>query len=412
MTTEGTTSVVRVMLRRNFFPYFVGNLVSNSGTWFQNLAQVILVYRLTGSPFLVGMVNFSQFAAVIFLAPVAGNAADRYDRRRLVIVVQVVAAGLAGLLALITAAGAASTAIVIGIALALGVTTALATPALQATVPALVDRSELPSAVALTAVTFNLSRVLGPILGVVVIAELGMSSAFALNSLSYLALAVGMMLVSPRLDDRAPSTEPPRLRTSVRMVMNDRELLLPLVVVGLVGLASDPVNTLTPSFATQVFDRPDTFTGFLVGAFGAGAVTAAFAVTGRVTPSYRLLAATMGAMGAGIVTFSLSSTEVVAMLGLFVAGFGYVASVTASTSLLHTAIEESHRGRIMSLWSLSFHGSRPIGSLLDGAIASLAGIRIAGLVMALPTLLGSVAFAALVRRTETKRTEEKSSAAR
>ena len=402
------TSVVRVMLSRNFFPYFAGNLVSNSGTWFQNIASVLLVYRLTGSSFLVGVVNFSQFAAVIFLAPVAGNAADRFDRRRLVILMQVAAAGLAGVLALATAAGAASTVVVIGIALALGVTTALATPALQATVPALVDRSDLPAAVALTAVTFNLSRVLGPILGVAVIAGFGIPTAFALNSLSYLALAVGMMLVTPRRVAATPAV-PPRLRTSVRMVMADPALLLPLVVVGIVGLASDPVNTLTPAFSTEILGRPDTFTGVLVGAFGAGAVTAAFAVTGRVAPSYRLLSVTLGAMAAGIVSFSVAGSEAIAMLGLFVAGFGYVATVTAGTSLLHSATEESHRGRIMSLWSLSFHGSRPVGSLIDGTIASLAGIRVAGLVMAVPTIIGCVAFAALGRRAAPRSSEETSS---
>jgi MFS family permease len=406
---EAGTSVVRVMLRRNFFPYFVGNLVSNSGTWFQNIASVLLVYRLTGSSFLVGVVNFSQFAAVIFLAPVAGNAADRFDRRRLVILMQVAAACLAGLLALVTAAGAASTVVVIGIALALGVTTALATPALQATVPALVDRSELSSAVALTAVTFNLSRVLGPILGIAVIAGFGIPTAFALNSLSYLALAVGMMLVTPRPDTRTSPSVPPRLRTSIRMVMADPALLLPLVVVGIVGLASDPVSTLTPAFSTEIFGRPDTFTGILVGAFGAGAVTAAFVVTGRVVPSYRLLSVTLGAMGVGIVSFSLAGSEAIAMFGLFIAGFGYVATVTAGTSLLHQATEESHRGRIMSLWSLSFHGSRPVGSLLDGTIASLAGIRVAGLVMAVPTVIGCIAFAALVRRETPTRSEETSS---
>ena len=403
------TSVVRVMLRRNFFPYFLGNLVSNSGTWFQNIASVLLVYRLTGSSFLVGVVNFSQFAAVIFLAPVAGNAADRFDRRRLVIVMQVAAAALAGVLALVTAAGAASTVVVIGVALALGVTTALATPALQATVPALVDRSELPAAVALTAVTFNLSRVLGPLLGVAVIARFGISTAFALNSMSYLALAIGMMLVTPRPDGRTAPSVPPRLRTSVRMVMADPALLLPLVVVGIVGLASDPVTTLTPAFSTEILGRPDTFTGVLVGAFGAGAVTAAFAVTGRVSPSYRLLSVTLGAMAAGMVSFSVAGSEAIAMFGLFIGGFGYVATVTAGTSLLHEAIEESHRGRIMSLWSLSFHGSRPVGALIDGTIASLAGVRVAGLVMAVPTVIGCIAFAALVRRAAPTPSEETSS---
>ena len=159
-SSKDTTSqpgVGRVLSNRNFWPYFVGNLASNSGTWFQNIAQVLLVYRLTGSPFLVGVVNFSQFAAVLFLAPFAGPAADRFDRRRLVIAMQTSAAVLAASLAAMVALGDPSPFAVIGIALALGVTTAFSTPALHAIVPSLVSRAELPAANALNAVTFNLA---------------------------------------------------------------------------------------------------------------------------------------------------------------------------------------------------------------------------------------------------------------
>lgn len=263
--------VARVLFRRNFWPYFAGNLLSNSGTWFQNIAQVLLV-----SPFLVGVVNFAQFAAVIVLAPVAGSAADRFDRRRLVVATQLAAAALAGVLAVVTATGRATPAIVIAVALALGVTTAVATPALQAVVPSLVTRAELPAAVALNAVTFNLARALGPIAGVFVIAQYDIPTAFAVNALSYLALVAGMFLVSARVDRPTPSRRP-RLWESVGVVRADRALLLPLIVVGLVSLTADPVNTLSPAFATRLFGQPDTFTGFLVGAFGAGAVVAAFA---------------------------------------------------------------------------------------------------------------------------------------
>jgi MFS family permease len=397
VTEEKSAPIARVLLRRNFWPYFAGNLLSNSGTWFQTIAQVLLVYRLTRSPFLVGVVNFAQFAAVIALAPVAGSAADRFDRRRLVVVTQLAAAALAVTLAAVTAAGRATPAIVIAVALALGVTTAVATPALQAIVPSLVTRAELPAAVALNAVTFNLSRALGPVAGVFVIAQYDIPTAFAVNSASYLALVVGIFSVKSRVDRPAPSGHP-RLRDSLVMVRADRALLVPIVVVGLVSLTADPVNTLTPAFATELFGQPDTFTGFLVGAFGAGAVTAAFVVTGRLSPSYRSMVTTLALLAGGIATFVAAGSEPVALVGLFVGGFGYLASVTAATSLLHLAVEESHRGRVMALWSLSFHGSRPIGSLVDGAVASLAGVRIAGAVMVLPALSGCLGLAVMVAR--------------
>jgi MFS family permease len=390
--------VGRVLANRNFWPYFVGNLASNSGTWFQNIAQVLLVYRLTGSPFLVGVVNFSQFAAVLFLAPVAGTAADRFDRRRLVIVMQILAAGLAATLAVMAAVGQPSAYAVIAIALALGVTTALSTPALQAIVPSLVSRAELPAAIALNAVTYNLSRALGPIAGVFVIARWNIPTALAINALSYVALIFAMLTVTPLTAQITPS-ERPRLRDSARMVRARSELWIPLVVVGLVSLTADPVNTLTPSFATDVYSRPDTFTGFLVGAFGSGAVLAAVLVTGRWHPSQRLLVVTLGLLALGIGAFALSTTALIGVVGLFVGGFGYLSSVSAATSLLQLDLADEHRGRTMGLWSVSFHGARPIASLVDGTIAATIGIRAAGLTMALPALAGCLGLAALeVRR--------------
>jgi MFS family permease len=400
------TPIGRVLMRRNFWPYFAGNLLSSSGTWFQTIAQVLLVYRMTRSPFLVGVVNFSQFAAVILLAPVAGSAADRFDRRRLVMATQLCAAALAAGLAFVTASGRATPAIVIAVALALGVTTALATPAQQAIVPGLVTRAELAAAVALNAVTFNLSRALGPVVGVFVIARYGIATALALNSASYLAFVLGLLMLTPRLQ-RVPLEGRPRVRDSVRMVRSDHALLVPLIVVGLVSVTADPVNTLTPAFSTEILGRPDTYTGFLVGAFGAGAVAAAFAVPGRRDPSLRLIVATLAALCVGMTAFALSNAAAVALTGLFVGGFGYLASVTAATSLLHLELEESHRGRVMALWSLSFLGSRPVASLIDGAIASLAGLRVAGLAMVFPALAGCLGLALLaLRRVPQERGED------
>ena len=405
MSAATSSSVSRVLIERNFWPFFVGNLLSNSGTWFQNIAQVLLVYRLTGSPFLVGVVNFSQFAAVIFLAPVAGNAADRYDRRRLVIVNQVCAAALAGLLAVLTAVGEPSPAVVIGVALALGVTLALSTPALQAIVPSLVTKDQLPAAVALNAITYNLSRALGPIAGVFVIARWDIPTAFAINALSYLALAGALVLVTPA-PQQIQSTGRIRLRDSMRTVRADRMLMAPLIVVGLVSLTADPVNTLTPAFATEVYGRADTFTGFLVGSFGAGAVVSALLVTGRWKPSYGLIMVTLGLLALGMGMFAVSSTEVIGLAGLFIGGFGFLSSISAATSLLLLEVSDTERGRVMALWSLSFHGSRPIGSLVDGAIASLASIRLAGLVMVLPALAGCLGLAALSFRRRRGATSE------
>jgi MFS family permease len=395
MSRTRSVTPLRVMISRGYGPFFIGNLLSNSGTWFQTIALVLLIYRLTESTFLVGVVNFAQFAGIIFLAPVAGSAADRFDRKRLLIVTQSGAVLLSGALALVTAADMASPPIVITIALAIGATTAFATPAMQALVPALVTRNELPAAVALTAVTFNLSRAVGPVLGVLVVSAWGLPAAFAINSLSYVIFIVLLLTLRPRPFER-PIGPPPRLMDSFRMVRADVALTSLVLAVGIASLTADPVNTLTPAFSTQIFDRPDTFTGFLVGAFGCGAVSAAFIIP-RWSPSFRILTVTLLFMFVGTLGFALSTTAAVGVGTLFVTGFGYLGTVTVSTSILQLSLDDAHRGRVMALWSLSFHGVRPIGSLIDGFIASFA-LRAAAIVMSLPALAGAMRMAWLDRK--------------
>jgi MFS family permease len=173
-----------VLADRNFWPYFAGNLLSNCGTWFQNLAQALLIYRLTGSTLLVGVVNFAQFVGTFALAPWSGMAADRFDRRRLMIVAQSFAVVVTAVLALLAAAGRASAPVVIGLALLLGITTAFSVPAMQALVPLLVPTHELAGAVALNSVTFNLARAIGPVVGAVVVEGRGIPAAGGLNAQS------------------------------------------------------------------------------------------------------------------------------------------------------------------------------------------------------------------------------------
>ncbi|MPZ69224.1 MAG: MFS transporter [Actinobacteria bacterium] len=387
-----------VLFKRNFWPFFVGNLTSNCGTWFQNIAQVLLVYRLTHSPFWVGVVNFSQFAAIVVLAPLAGNAADRFDRRRLVMLMQVCAAMISGCLSLITAAGLESTPVVIGAALLVGITLAVSTPALQAMVPSLLSRDQLPRAVALHGITHNLARVIGPIAAVLVIAHWGIPTAFAVNAISFLVLAVALVATTSDPPTRKTEGRPSRLRDSLALVRTNRELSVPLIVVGLVSTSVDPVNTLTPVFSTEVFGRPDTFTGYLVGAFGIGAIASAIVMAKR-SPHRGEIAITLSLIAVGMSTFSLSTSESVALGGLFVAGFGYLATLNAATSLLHLSLEESHRGRVMALWSVSFLGMRPVASAIDGGLASLFGVRVAGLTMVIPVVLGCLWLAIGERRT-------------
>ena len=290
--------------------------------------------------------------------------------------------------------GLATEHVVLGFAFALGVLTAFALPAQQALIASLVERDDLPAAVALNSMTYNLARAIGPILAALVIDSFGVATAFAVNSGSYLVLAAAVLIARPRAQERAESS---RLLDSLRLLRAEPRLAAYLGVVAVVGFASDPVNALAPAFA-RAFGREESVGGYLLGAFGAGAVIAAVLVAGRVAGSRRRMVSTLALLGCGMVLFSITPWFPVALVLLAAAGFGYLASNTSATSRLQLEVSESQRGRIMALWGIAFLGVRPLASLVDGAIASAAGVRTAGVVLALPALGAALAIAARRRR--------------
>jgi len=383
-SSVGPAAAVALIRRRTFGPYFFGNALSASGTWFQNLAAALLIFRQTHSELLLGVLNFAQFIPILVLAPWAGGAADRWNRRSLLLVSQTVAIVLSGGLGLLAYLDLAPTAVVIGDAVALGVVSAFSAPAQQALIATLVDEPEVPTAVALNSMTFNLARAVGPATAAVAVEYLGIPAAFGLNAASYLIFVGALLFIGPQPQQFADHSVG-HLRASLDILRRRPQLVVFLLIVAAVGFASDPVNTLAPAWA-HAFGQKDTFAGYIIGVFGAGAVTAAFVVAGRVGGSRRRMFSTLLLLGGGMVAFSLTPWLPLALPLLFVAGFGYLASNTHATSRLQLGVEPWERGRIMALWSVAFLGLRPFASIVDGAIASAFGVRVAGVLLAVPAL--------------------------
>jgi MFS family permease len=377
----------RVLFQRNFFPYWLGNLISNSGTWFQSVAQVLFVYRTTGSLVMVGVINFAQFVGMLVVTPLGGSFADRFDRRTLVIWAQLVAAGLAALLAILTSLELTTLPVLFVLVLLIGTAVALATPTTQALISSLVPRDQLPRAIAMNGVTYQAARVIGPILGALVVAQLGFAAAFSFNAGSFLALAIGVAMVHPIERQARPLGRLPAVWGAVRLVRHDRYLAPVLAVGAAVSFAMDPLITTGAEFATQEFGRADTLVGLLVGVYGAGAIAAAFTRSWRGVASHRRLASSVGLIVIGMLTFAIGPSLAVALPALFVAGYGHLSSTAASTATVQLSVPDEMRGRIMALWTLSFLGVRPLGSLLSGTIAAVAGVRVSALVMTLPAVV-------------------------
>jgi predicted MFS family arabinose efflux permease len=383
---DDAPSIRRALQSPRFLPFFVGSVLSNIGTWFQNIAAGLLIYQLTGSTLLVGTVNFAQFIGAFVLASWAGAAADRYDRRWLLLVTQVVAGATAATLALLTHAGLVTAPVVVGLSFVLGLALAFMVPALLSLVPLLVERRDLDAAVSLNSLTFNLARAVGPVLGALVAERLGYGPAFGLNALSFLAFVLCLLLVRPEGQQRTTGPRP-RLRAAIGDVRREPAWVALLVVVAAVSFTADPIMTLAPELAKDVFGGTDLDAGLLVGSFGVGATVTAVTSTAWLRRRRNALVGALVVQAAGMVLVGLSPSLQVAMVGMLVSGAGYLGAVTRATTRLQTEVPDVLLGRVMALWSLCFVGSRPFAALLDGAVAEVAGARAAALVMSLPTLL-------------------------
>lgn len=386
-------SAWRLLRDRSFARYFAGNLTSNVGTWFQDIAAAILVFELTGSATMVGGVAVAGYVTSLLFAPLGGQLADRFDRKRLLMLVNALQAVAAAVLAALVFVGWADAWIVLGISAAIGFGRAINTPTMHAILPSLVSERDLASATALQAITFNLARAIGPLLGALIATQFGAAAAFSVNSLSFLVFTILLVGVTVRDRKGAEVAGEGRLLDGVRYVRGRHELVVLLIVATIVGMASDPVVTLGPSFAA-LYGQPEDYTGWFVTAFGAGAMLAAPFIgavrirLGRV----RTAAVAFLVIVCGFMIVALVPDPIVALAGAALSGFGYLIGSTDIMTAMQELLHDSVRGRVMAIWTMGFLGSRPIAALLDGTIADASSPRAAIAVMAAIMLVTGIAL--------------------
>jgi MFS family permease len=382
---------------RAFSLFFVGELISNCGTWLQNVSQGVLIHTITGGSFMVGVANAAMFLPVLLLALPFGVLADRVDRKALLIASQLMAATAVGGLAVIAHNGGAMVGAIIVVSLLVGVQDAVAMPTSFALIPALVTRDQVGRATVATSVTFNLARVLGPAASAVLIASLGYAAAFGLNSLSFIVFAVALLLI--RVEPVA--SQGGALGETLAYVKQDRRMRLMLIGIAVVAVAFDPVITLSPVFAAHVFDQPVTAAGFLVAAYGIGAMASVIwsvrTFRGPVSQRFGLLTPAMLLFAAGLIVFASTSVYWVGLAALCIAGAGSLFAVTTLTAGIQEEIPERMRGRVMGLWTVAFLGPRPFAALLSGSIADVVSPRAAVLVLVVPLVLMALLGAGRLR---------------
>jgi len=396
---SGIKNLLRALRSRNYRLFVAGQSVSLVGTWMQQVAMSWLVYRLTGSAFLLGVVGFTSQIPTFLFAPVAGVLADRGNRRRLLIITQALAMLQAALLAAAVLSGVVQVWHIVVLSLLLGVVNAFDIPIRQAFVVEMVSQPEdLGNAIALNSSMVNGARLVGPTIAGLLVASVGEGVCFILNSASYLAvmLALAAMRLAPR----------PQCRKQRRHVYQElregfvyafgfapiRSILLLLALVSLTGM---PYSVLVPVFAKQVLQGGAHTFGFLMTAAGGGALAGTVYLASRksVLGLGRLIVLSAVLFAAGIAGFGVSTSLPLSLLSLVIAGFGAMTLVASSNTILQTILEEDKRGRVMSFFTMAFMGMAPFGSFGAGSMAGIIGLRDTLLLGAACCLVGAVMFA-------------------
>jgi MFS family permease len=371
---ERLAHLLRALRHRNYRLFFGGQLVSVCGTWMQTVAQAWLVYRLTGSAVLLGLVGFCSQIPVLLLAPYAGVVVDRHDRRLIIVVTQIASMLLAFVLAALTLSGRVQVWHVPVLAAMLGVMNAFDVPARQAFVVDMVGKEDLINAIALNSSMFNSARIIGPSLAGVLVASIGEGWCFFANAVSYLAVIAGLLLM--RLG-AAPLHRPSRGSALARIaegftfVWQARAIRTLLLLMGLVSLVGMPYSVLMPIFADDVLHGGPKALGLLMGTAGVGALVGALALASRrgTRGLERWIAFSTAGFGVSLVLFASSRSFWLSAALLVPVGFCMIGQLASSNTLIQTMVPDELRGRVMSVYAMMLIGMAPFGSLLAGLVA-------------------------------------------
>jgi MFS family permease len=393
----------RALRHRNYRLYFTGQSISLIGTWMTRIATSWLVYRLTGSALLLGVVGFAGQIPTFLLAPFAGVLVDRINRRNLLVWTQVLAGVQSLAMAALTLAKVITVHEIIALSAFQGLINAFDMPGRQAFVVQMIsddptnpDKQDLGNAIALTSSMVNLARLVGPALAGIVIAAVGEGYCFAIDGFSYIAVVASLLMMNITLAPVRRAAAPifEQLKEGWSYVTTFSPIRTILTLFALLSLMGMPFVVLMPIFASQVLHGGPHTLGFLMGASGVGALVSALSLAFRKTVRglTTMIQISAAIFGAGLVLFGLSSNLVLSLLLMTVVGFGMMQGMAASNTVIQTLVPEDKRGRVMSFYTMAFVGMAPFGSLLAGFLAHRFGAPHAIMITGSFCLAGSLWF--------------------
>lgn len=399
---KGLLRTFVALRHRNFRLFWFGQLISLTGTWMQSIGQAWLVLELTHSAWLLGVVGALQFLPVMLLSLFGGVLADRLPKRKVLLFTQSSAMLQATILWILVATGHVQIWEVLVLASLLGLTNSIDMPTRQAFVAEMVGREDLPNAIALNSSLFNMARVVGPGLGGIIIALLGVAPLFFFNAISFIAVIVGLALI--KMNDlyaqakrSTAKGEAPKqstfqsLREGLAYVVHTPSVLLVIVVIGVISLFGINFNVVLPLFATDVLHVGAVGFGFISATFGLGSLLSALWLAwGNWKPSIQHLLAGAFAFCILEIFFALSHLYLLSLVLIAGVGFAQIAFSATSNTTLQTVTPDYLRGRVMSVYMVVFAGSVPLGNLFTGGLAHLFGAPIALLIGAGLSLIAAI----------------------
>jgi len=403
----GFKLIFRALRHHNFQLFFGGQSISLVGTWIQRIAMQWLVYRLTGSVFLLGIVGFTGELPVFLLSPVAGVLCDRYNRHRFLILTQTMAMIQALILAFLVMTGTIQVWHIIILSIFLGVINVFDMPVRQSLLIDMIEkRDDLGNAIALNSSMVNAARLIGPSIAGILIATVGEGLCFLINGISYIAVIVALFAM--KLPHKAIKRQTNNILTELKEGFTYtfgfppmRSILLLLAVVSLMGW---PYQVLMPVFAKDILKSGPETLGFLMGATGLGALIGAVSLAARKKvqglPKIIILAA--GIFGSGLIIFSLSRIFIFSLFLMLIVGFGMMVQMASSNTVLQTIVADDKRGRVMSFYTMAFRGMTPFGSLFVGALADKIGAPNTLAISGTLCILGAILFARQISAVQIK----------
>lgn len=405
MTSERNNLIWRYFLQqkalfhRNYRLFMVGQTLSLIGTWIQRMAMMWLVYRLTGSAFLLGVVGFCEQIPIFLIAPFAGVYADRWNKHKALCRIEAFALAQAFLLGLLTLFNLVDIWHIIILSLFLGVINAFEVPIRQSFVVEMVERDKesLSNAIALNSTVFNLSRLIGPSVAGILISGVGEGWCFMANALSY-AIVLGsllMMRLPKNIVSRAKEVQIiKKLKEGISYVRTNSMMWSLLLLLAIVSFSNASLRTLAPVFAKDILHGGAHTLGFLMSAAGVGAICGALFLTKRksVFLLKRIVSVTGILLGAAMICFAISRSLPLSLFFIAVAGLGQMMHTACTNTLLQLHVDDDKRGRVMSFYTVCLQGTMPFGSLLAGAFAGITSGPWAVAFMGVFCLLGTLFF--------------------